>query len=623
MKEFLGTFFGEVWSGYFRKFDQISSKIKLSNENKSRLLNCFSDCKLFADEIIKACSTIELVLEAYCHVASTVKENAESALHMLEQVCKLFHNDEMEEAGPSNQKIISWIREVRNSGIKPLVKVITHCGDVKDKEQQIKQAAKIASKVFNSAYNEVSSFSLTSKQSVSARLSKIRKLAIESFRLQTDLQQTDAGHLSTEGESEKSKLIQYESVSMEEAFDNPLIMILELMDVCNSIYQNFPWNQFISNFSLLKYSMIKISASSKCPILLPIKFKDDFPVYTDQGEQNYNSPDSKAQETGEETDLVLVELNPTDSESNSLSKFWIPKKIQFDKSKHRVTFMELHKVINEQSDELSCFGQDSLTTGYDRTKDFIGEYTGLLEPGFQSLARIMLSESDDLTCMAQDDCEKALMFLQPATPQLQVIASLKRKACELWSLFGSDRDSKFRAWQVRAAAIHHLQVMNVALTQIVNESNVGMIQISRIQHFRLIVDSILAERKFRECDEKVCRIFDSKEFAVESWTFHQAKWRSPTDTNHSKNVSSVPMHVVGQALMSETAASLLPGILRQMQRASDMIGKKADALNCINQASSPGTSPATLTFETIDELRGYLGSFIEMNNYIYTKIILA
>ena len=264
-----------------------------------------------------------------------------------------------------------------------------------------------------------------------------------------------------------------------------------------------------------------------------------------------------------------------------------------------------------------------MTTGYDRTKDFIGAYTGLLEPGFQSLARIMLSESDDLTCMAQDDCEKALMFLQPATPQLQVIASLKRKACELWSLFGSDRDSKFRAWQVRAAAIHHLQVMNVALTQIVNESNVGMIQISRIQHFRLIVDSILAERKFRECDEKVCRIFDSKEFAVESWTFHQAKWRSPTDTNHSKNVSSVPMHVVGQALMSETAASLLPGILRQMQRASDMIGKKADALNCINQASSPGTSPATLTFETIDELRGYLGSFIEMNNYIYTKIILA
>ena len=130
------------------------------------------------------------------------------------------------------------------------------------------------------------------------------------------------------------------------------------MDVCNSIYQNFPWNQFISNFSLLKYSMIKISASSKSPILLPIKFKDGFPVYTDQGEQNYNSPDSNAQETGEETDLVLVELNPTDSESNSLSKFWIPKKIQFDKSKHRVTFMELHKVINEQSDELSCFGQD-------------------------------------------------------------------------------------------------------------------------------------------------------------------------------------------------------------------------------------------------------------------------
>ena len=146
------------------------------------------------------------------------------------------------------------------------------------------------------------------------------------------------------------------------------------------------------------------------------------------------------------------------------------------------------------------FDKNSLTVGYNLTKEYLGAFSTLCDPEFESLGAIMSSDSGDFAGTAQEECDNALLFLKPACAAL-------RKAYELCSMFRHNSKGKVPAWKVRAVAVYQLQFAKAALVQLLNRNTSNFQEPVRIKKYLIAVEGILADRRVRETDSKVQWMF--------------------------------------------------------------------------------------------------------------------
>ena len=147
-----------------------------------------------------------------------------------------------------------------------------------------------------------------------------------------------------------------------------------------------------------------------------------------------------------------------------------------------------------------------------------------------------------------------LCFLKPTFAAL-------RKAYELCSMFRQNRKGKISAWKVRAVAIYQLQIAKAALVQLLNRNISNFQEPVRIKKYLIAVEGILADRRVRETDGKVQWMFNTMDFATESWKFHRTNVTDPDDRGRSNLADSAVNDMMGP----QWEAAIMDKILDKLQ----------------------------------------------------------